>query len=146
VKSIYHMTQAVVSLDAPARAGGCIINTGSTAGIRPPSRLDLVQRLERGGRARCCRARWPAELAPDKIRVQLRGAGDRKRPALLESFMGAARTPPPTAQKFNRHPSPLGRLVAAERRRQRVPLTFASDEAEFITGVVLEVDGGGAML
>jgi 3-oxoacyl-[acyl-carrier protein] reductase len=78
------------------------------------------------------------ELAADRIRVNcvapVIGAT-----ALLESFMGMPDTPE-NRQKFIAT-IPLGRLsepadVAA------ACLFLASDEARFLTGVVLEVDGG----
>ena len=46
VKSIYHMTQAVVPL-MRRQGGGYIIDMGSTAAVRPRRSTDLIQRLQR---------------------------------------------------------------------------------------------------
>jgi 3-oxoacyl-[acyl-carrier protein] reductase len=77
------------------------------------------------------------ELAPDKIRVNGLApvAGDTP---LLPSFLGS--DSPEIRARFLAS-IPLGRFakpsdVAAS------ALFLASDEAEFLTGVVLEVDGG----
>jgi 3-oxoacyl-[acyl-carrier protein] reductase len=59
--------------------------------------------------------------------------------ALLESFMGMPDTPENRA-KFEAT-IPMGRLSKPEDIAQAVTY-LVSDEAAFITGVVLEVDGG----
>lgn len=78
------------------------------------------------------------ELAPDKIRVcglaPVMGAT-----ALLETFMGMPDTPE-NREKFI-STIPLGRLCEAT-DMANAALFLASDEAEFLTGVIMEVDGG----
>ena len=78
------------------------------------------------------------ELAPDKIRVNCI-APVMGETGLLEAFMGAPDTPENRA-KFVAT-IPLGRFSTAKDIASAC-LYLASDEAEFLTGVVLEVDGG----
>jgi 3-oxoacyl-[acyl-carrier protein] reductase len=79
-----------------------------------------------------------AELAPDRIRVNcvapVMGAT-----GLLEAFMGVPDTPENHARFIAG--IPLGRM-STPKDVANACLYLASDEAEFITGVVLEVDGG----
>src|SRR6202023_2163351 len=135
VKSIYHMTRAVVP---PMRrqGGGCIINTGSTAAIRPRPGLTWYNGSE--GAVRVLSRSMEGELAPDKIRVNCVAPviGDT---GLLESFMGLPDTPENRAKFIAT--IPLGRMSRPSDVANAC-LYLASDEAEFITGVVLEVDGG----
>jgi 3-oxoacyl-[acyl-carrier protein] reductase len=79
-----------------------------------------------------------AELAPDRIRVNC-VAPVIGETALLESFMGLPDTPENRAKFIAT--IPLGRL-SHPRDIANACLYLASDEAEFITGIVLEVDGG----
>jgi 3-oxoacyl-[acyl-carrier protein] reductase len=135
VKSIYHMTHAVVPL-MRKQGGGCIINIGSTAGIRPRPGLTWYNGSK--GAVNLMSRSMAVELAPDKIRVNCIAPviGET---GLLETFMGLPDTPENRAKFIAT--IPLGRLshpkdVAA------ACLYLASDEAAFVTGVVLEVDGG----
>ena len=79
-----------------------------------------------------------AELAPDKIRVNC-VAPVIGETGLLESFMGLPDTPENRAKFIAT--IPLGRM-SKPRDVANGCLYLASDEAEFVTGVVLEVDGG----
>jgi 3-oxoacyl-[acyl-carrier protein] reductase len=78
------------------------------------------------------------ELAPDRIRVNciapVMGAT-----GMLELFMGMPDTPENRAKFIAT--IPMGRM-SEPRDIANACLYLASDEAEFITGVVLEVDGG----
>jgi len=78
------------------------------------------------------------ELAPDRIRVNA-VAPVMGESAMLERFMGLPDTPENRA-KFVAG-IPLGRMSKPSDVANAC-LYLASDEAEFITGVVLEVDGG----
>src|SRR5258708_14796174 len=135
VKSIYHMTRAVVPL-MRRQGGGCIINTGSTAGIRPRPGLTWYNGSK--GAVHLLSRSMAAELAPDKIRVNC-VAPVIGETALLESFMGAPDTPENRAKFIAT--IPLGRMSRPSDVANAC-LYLASDEAEFVTGVVLEVDGG----
>jgi 3-oxoacyl-[acyl-carrier protein] reductase len=135
VKSIYHMTQAVV----PAmrrQGGGCIINMGSTAAIRPRPGLTWYNGSK--GVVHVLSRSMAVALAPDKIRVNC-VAPVLGETGLLESFMGLPDTPENRA-KFVAT-IPLGRL-SQPADIAGACLYLASDEAAFVTGVVLEVDGG----
>jgi 3-oxoacyl-[acyl-carrier protein] reductase len=134
VKSLYLSALHTVPVFR-RQGGGCIINTASTAGIRP--RPGLVWYNGSKGAAITITKAMAVELAPDKIRVNALCpvAGDTP---LLASFMGG--DTPENRKKFIAS-IPLGRL-STPRDIANAALYLASDEAEFITGVALEVDGG----
>ncbi|MEM6678264.1 MAG: SDR family oxidoreductase [Pseudomonadota bacterium] len=136
VKSIFHVTQVLVPHWRERGEGGCMLNIGSTAGLRPRPGLTWYN----GSKAavNLLSRSLAAELAPDQVRVNciapVIGAT-----ALLETFMGMPDTPENRA-KFTAT-IPLGRLSEAE-DIANAAVYLCSDEASFITGVVLEVDGG----
>lgn len=135
VTSIFHMTKTCVPLWR-AQGSGVMINIGSTAGIRPRPGLTWYNSTK--GAVNLMSRSLAAELAPDGIRVNciapVIGAT-----ALLEQFMGMPDTPENRATFIAG--IPLGRM-STPRDIANAALYLASDEADFITGVVLEVDGG----
>ncbi len=135
VLSIFHMTKACVPV-WEAQGGGVMINVGSTAGIRP--RPGLTWYNSSKGAVNLMTRSLAVELAPSKIRVNgiapVMGVT-----GLLEQFMGVPDTPE-NREKFIAT-IPLGRL-SEPRDIANAALYLASDEADFITGVILEVDGG----
>jgi 3-oxoacyl-[acyl-carrier protein] reductase len=135
VKGIFHMTHAVVPLMRRAGAG-VILNIGSTAGIRPRPGLTWYNASK--GAVNLLSRSMAVELAPDRIRVNAI-APVMGVTGLLESFMGKPDTPENRAAFIAT--IPLGRMSEA-RDVANACLYLASDEADFITGVVLEVDGG----
>ena len=135
VKSIYLMTHAVVPL-MRSQGGGVMINIGSTAGIRPRPGLTWYNGSK--GAVNLMSRSMAVELAPDRIRVNA-VAPVMGESAMLERFMGLPDTPENRA-KFVAG-IPLGRMSKPSDVANTC-LYLASYEAEFITGVVLEVDGG----
>ena len=119
-----------------AQGGGVIINVGSTAGIRPRPGLTWYNSTK--GAVNLLSRSMAVELAPDKIRVNcvapVMGAT-----GLLSAFMGVEDTPENRAKFVST--IPLGRM-STPKDIANACLYLASDEAEFITGVILEVDGG----
>ncbi len=136
VKSIYHMTQAVLPLMRERKSGGTIINIGSTAGIRPRPGLSWYNASK--GAVNVLSKSMAAELGPENIRVNavcpVMGAT-----GLIEQFLGTADTPEARAKIVAG--IPLGRMSTPEDVAQAT-LYLASDAARFITGVELPVDGG----
>ncbi|MEY8828275.1 SDR family oxidoreductase [Sedimentitalea sp. XS_ASV28] len=135
VLSIFHMTKTCVPLWRK-QGGGVMINVGSTAGIRP--RPGLTWYNSSKGAVNLMTRSLAVELAPDNIRVcgiaPVMGVT-----GLLEKFMGVPDTPE-NREKFIAT-IPLGRL-SEPRDIANAALYLGSDEADFITGVILEVDGG----
>jgi 3-oxoacyl-[acyl-carrier protein] reductase len=134
VKSIYLFAQAVVP-HFRKMGGGVIINIGSTAGLRPRPGLTWYNTSK--GAVNLASKSMAVELAPDKIRV-CAIAPTIGETALLASFMGGDTNE--LREKF-RAGVPLGRLSTPQ-DVANAALFLASDEADFLTGVVLEVDGG----
>jgi 3-oxoacyl-[acyl-carrier protein] reductase len=135
VKSLYWSAiHAVPALKR--RGGGVIINTASTAGIRP--RPGLVWYNGSKGAAITITKSMAVELAPHKIRVCALNPVAGETPMLAE-FMGGADTPEIRSRFLAT--IPLGRM-SQPRDIANAALYLASDEADFITGVCLEVDGG----
>lgn len=134
-KAIYLSTLACVPR-LRKYGGGSIINVASIGALRP--RPGLVWYNGSKGAAMNVTKGMAVELAPDNIRVNalcpvLAETG------LLEEFMGVEDTPDNRTAFLKT--IPLGRLgrpsdVAG------AALYLCSDDAEFITGVALEVDGG----
>lgn len=135
VDSIFHMTHAVVP-HWREQGGGVMINVGSTAGHTPASGAGLVQfhkgrgEPDDAGAGGRTRARPYPRLRP--------GAGDGRDRA-SGNLHGHARHPG-KPREIHRDHSP-GRLCEP-RDMANSALFLASDEAEFLTGVILEVDGG----
>ena len=117
------------------QGGGCFINIASTAGVRP--RPGLVWYNGSKGAVITITKAMAVELAPDKIRVNCLNPVAGETP-LLATFMGED-TPERRAQF--KAVIPLGRF-SQPRDIANAALFLASDEADFITGVGLEVDGG----
>lgn len=134
VKAIFLSTRYVVPL-FEARGGGIIINTASTAGIRP--RPGLTWYNSSKGAVITATKSLAVELAPRNIRVNALCPviGET---SLLELFMGED-TPENRAKFIST--IPLGRM-STPRDIANAALFLVSDEAEFITGTALEVDGG----
>ncbi len=118
------------------RGGGVILNIASTAAIRPREGLTWYNGTK--GAAVTLTKSMAIELAPEKIRVCAINPviGET---ALLTSFMGGPDTPEMREQFISG--IPLGRM-SRPADIANAALFLCSDEAAFITGVCLEVDGG----
>jgi 3-oxoacyl-[acyl-carrier protein] reductase len=135
VKAIYLSAQVLVP-KMRARGHGCIVNVGSTAGVRPRPGLTWYNASK--GAVNLLSQSMAVELAPDGIRVNAL-APVMGETGLLESFMGLPDTPENRA-RFEAS-VPLGRLSKPD-DIANAALYLASEEAGFVTGVVLPVDGG----
>ena len=134
VKSIYLMTLATTL--HLSKAGGSVINIGSTAGSRPRPGLTWYNGSK--GFVNLVSKSMAVELAPQKIRVNCI-APVLGQTGLTEEFIGGPATPERLAAFMST--IPLGRMSKAS-DVAAAAVYLASDEAEFITGVVLPVDGG----
>ncbi len=135
VKSIYLTTLAVVPR-MEKRGGGVIINTASTAGVRPLPGLTWYNGSK--GAVITLTKSMAVELAPKKIRVNAINPvmGET---GLLTKFMGQPDTPENRAKFMST--IPLGRL-SRPHDIANAALFLADPASSFVTGVALDVDGG----
>ncbi len=135
VKAIYLAVQEAIPLFR-RQGGGCVVNTSSTAALRPRPGLSVYNSSK--GAVNVLTKSLAVELAPDRIRVNAvcPVIGET---GLLETFMGKPDTPENRAAFVAT--IPMGRMSRPE-DIARAALFLASDEAAFITGVCMEVDGG----
>lgn len=134
VKAIYLMAKAAVP-HMRGRGGGIILNIGSTAGIRPRPGLTWYNASK--GAVNLLSKSMAVELAPDRIRVNALAPVAGETP-LLASFLGEDT---PERRAAFEATVPLGRL-STPRDIANAAVFLCSDEADMITGAVLEVDGG----
>jgi 3-oxoacyl-[acyl-carrier protein] reductase len=118
------------------QGGGVILNTGSTAGIRP--RIGASSYAASKGAVIALTKALAIELAPFRIRVvsinpvavdtpMLSGIHQGRDPnELLDTYLASI---------------PMGRLNQAD-DIARAALYLASDEAFMVTGTAFEIDGG----
>jgi len=134
VKSLYHGAKSAVPVFRE-RGGGVILNIASTGGVRP--RPGLVWYNGSKGAVITITKSMAVELAADSIRVCALNpvAGET---GMLHLFMGE--DTPERRQQFV-STIPLGRF-STPRDVADAALFLCSDEARFLTGVCLEVDGG----
>jgi len=116
--------------------GGCFITIASTAGVRPRPGLTWYNGSK--GAAIVTSRSMAAELGPDNIRVNVINPviGET---GMLEMFMGVPDTPE-NRKKFVAT-IPMGRM-SRPLDIAHAAVFLASDEAAFVTGACLEVDGG----
>lgn len=136
VKSIYLGARHAVPQFRQQGDGGVIINVASTAGLRP--RPGLTWYAGSKGAAITLTKGMAVELAPDRIRVTAINPvmGET---GLLADFLPGEDTAEVRAKIIAT--IPLGRL-SVPMDIAKAAAFLASDEASFITGVALEVDGG----
>jgi 3-oxoacyl-[acyl-carrier protein] reductase len=135
VKALFYSAKHVVPLFKKA-GQGVFLNIASTAGVRP--RPNLVWYNGTKGAAITITKSMAVELAPSKIRVNAINPVAGETPLLAE-FMGGTDTPEMRAKFAS--VIPLGRL-SKPADVANAALYLCSDEADFITGVCMEVDGG----
>jgi 3-oxoacyl-[acyl-carrier protein] reductase len=133
VKGVFLFSQAMVPVFR-RQGGGVMINIGSTAGLRPRPGLSAYNATK--GAVHTLTQSLAVELAPDRIRVCAIAPVATETP-LLPIFLGPA---PGQRAKFEAT-VPLGRL-AQPQDIANMALFLASDEAAFVTGNIVEVDGG----
>jgi 3-oxoacyl-[acyl-carrier protein] reductase len=118
------------------QGGGVFVNIASTAGVRPRPGLTWYNGTK--GAVIVTSKSMAAELGPDKIRVNCINPviGET---GLLSEFMGMPDTPENRTKFLSG--IPMGRF-SKPADIANAALFLASDEAAFITGACLEVDGG----
>jgi 3-oxoacyl-[acyl-carrier protein] reductase len=135
VKSIYLSTIHAVP-HFKANGGGSFINIASTAGVRPRPGLTWYNGSK--GAVITTSKSLAAELGPDNIRVNCINPVFNPDTGLSADFAGG---PLDEARKAKFRASiPLGRFSTAL-DVANAALYLASDEADFISGVCIEVDG-----
>jgi 3-oxoacyl-[acyl-carrier protein] reductase len=134
VKSMFHSAQACVPVFRK-NGGGCFINIASTAGIRPRPGLTWYNGTK--GAMITTGKSMAAELAKDKIRVNMINPVAGETP-LLATFMGEDT---PERRAAFTSVIPMGRF-SQPRDIANAALYLASDDASFVTGACIEVDGG----
>jgi len=136
VKSIFLSARHAVPVLRRQGRGGVIVNVASTAGLRPRPGLSWYNGSK--GAAITLTKSMAVELAPDRIRVNAINPvmGET---GMIGDFLPGEDTPEVRARIIAT--IPLGRLS----KPLDIALAaafLASDDAAFITGVALEVDGG----
>jgi 3-oxoacyl-[acyl-carrier protein] reductase len=135
VKSIFHMVRAVVPFMRD-RGGGVIINVGSVGGIRPRPGLTWYNASK--GAVNLLSKSLAVELAPWNIRVNALCPGMGVT-GMLRDFMGVEDTPENRSRFLST--IPMGRLAIPD-DIAGAAVFLASDDARFVTGIELPVDGG----
>ncbi len=129
VKAPFFLTAAIAPAMA-ARGGGAIINLGSwiarlgiPVGALYSSTKGAVETLTRA---------WAAEFGPSGVRVNAISPGVIRTPALGDA---------PHPAEFMMHGTPAGTTGTPE-QIAKAAVYLASDDASFVHGAVLDVDGG----
>jgi 3-oxoacyl-[acyl-carrier protein] reductase len=118
------------------RGRGCFVNIASTAGLRPRPGLTVYNSSK--GAVILMSKSMAAEFGPDRIRVNCVNPVFSPDTALSAEFAGGAVTE--EAKKRFLATIPLGRF-STPLDVANACLYLASDEAAFISGVCIEVDG-----
>lgn len=137
MKAIYHAARTVVPVML-RQGGGNFLTTASTAGFRPRPGLTWYNASK--GWAIAATKSMAVELAPKNIRVNCLCPVAADTP-MLAKFIGED-----TPERRERFVStiPLGRL-STPLDIANAALWLVSEEAGFVTGVALEVDGGSSL-
>ena len=135
VKSIYLSAMHALPV-FKRRGGGSFVNIASTAGLRPRPGLTVYNSSK--GAVILMSKSMAAEFGPDKVRVNCVNPVFSPETGLSAEFAGGALTE--EAKKRFMATIPLGRFSTALDVANAC-VYLASDEASFISGVCIEVDG-----
>lgn len=134
VKGLYHTTNAAIPVFRK-QGSGVFLNVASTAALRPRPNLTWYNASK--GAVVTLTKSMAVELASDNIRANAIAPVATDTP-LLPTFLGEDT---PERRAAFRATVPLGRLGQPS-DMANAALYLCSEEAAFVTGVCLEVDGG----
>jgi NAD(P)-dependent dehydrogenase (short-subunit alcohol dehydrogenase family) len=137
LKSTFLTNRAAVRHFLAQRQPGVILNMASVLSWSPSPRFfdTCAYAATKGGIMAMSRLA-AARYAPDRIRVNVLA------PGLIDTPMAARACGDPDIVAFLRHKQPLGPGPGRAEDCADAAVFLCSDEARFITGVVLPVDGG----
>jgi NAD(P)-dependent dehydrogenase (short-subunit alcohol dehydrogenase family) len=136
VRSVFHHCRATIPV-MQRQGGGAIVNTASISGLVGLAGQGAYAASK--GAVVMLTRQLAIEFAPAAIRVNAVAPGAIDTP-FLRRFVDAQPDPAAVEATIASH-HPLGRLAQPEEVARAI-LYLASDEARFVTGAVLSVDGG----
>lgn len=139
VKGTFMVSRYVAQAMIDAGRGGSIINMGSLAGVVGGPRMAAYNASK--GAVVLLSKNMAIDLAPYKIRVNCLCPGTTLTP-LVQKLLDDRRSKNMFLEDMlNPERAPLGRFAEVE-EVSRACLFLASDDASYVTGAVLNVDGG----
>ena len=133
IKSALRLVRLIVPRLIERKSGGAIINIASIAGLRPQPG-GLLYSFTKAGLLMMTRS-WAQEFGPFNIRVNAIA------PGLIQTEFSEFFWKNDTARTRFEKTTPLGRIGQSD-EVAGMALYLASDEASFVTGQVMVVDGG----
>jgi NAD(P)-dependent dehydrogenase (short-subunit alcohol dehydrogenase family) len=137
LKSTFHTNRAAVQHCLHERRPGVILNMASVLGLAPsPKYFDTYAYAATKGGILAMSRLAAARYAPDGIRINVLA------PGLIDTPMAARAVHDPDVAAFLRTKQPLRQGPGSAEDCADAAVFLCSDEARFVTGVVLPVDGG----
>lgn len=137
LKSTFQTNRAAVQHFLPRRQRGVILNMASVLGLEPsPQYFDTYAYAATKGGILAMSRLAAARYAPDGIRINVIA------PGLIDTPMAARAVQDPAIREFLRTKQPLRQGPGTADDCANAAVFLCSDEAGFITGVTLPVDGG----
>jgi NAD(P)-dependent dehydrogenase (short-subunit alcohol dehydrogenase family) len=137
LKSVFLANRAAVRQFLKQGTGGVILNMASILALSPsPHHFDTVAYAASKGGIIALSRLAAARYAADKIRVNVLA------PGLIDTPMAARALADPAIRAFLETKQPLGPGPAMPEDCADAAVFLCSDEARFITGAVLPIDGG----
>jgi NAD(P)-dependent dehydrogenase (short-subunit alcohol dehydrogenase family) len=137
LKSVFLTNRAAIRQFLKQGTGGAILNIASILAISPaPQYFDTAAYTASKGGVIALSRLAAARYATDKIRVNVLA------PGVIDTPMAARATSDPAIHAFLQSKQPLGPGAGTPEDCVGAALFLCSDEARFITGAVLPIDGG----
>jgi NAD(P)-dependent dehydrogenase (short-subunit alcohol dehydrogenase family) len=137
LKSVFLTNRAAVRQFLEQGTGGTILNMASVLALSPsPHHFDTVAYAASKGGIIAMSRHAAARYAADKIRVNV------LTPGLIDTPMSARAIGDPAIRAFLQTKQPLGPGPGTPDDCADAAVFLCSDEARFITGAVLPIDGG----
>ena len=137
LRSVFLTNRAAVRQFLSEKSGGAILNMSSVLALAPaPHHFDTVAYVAGKGGIIALSRHAAARYAADRIRVNVLA------PGLIDTPMAARAMADPAIQAFLPSKQPLGPGPGRPEDCAEAAVFLCSDEARFITGLVLPIDGG----